>query len=216
MKISVPDSIKACSPSQLAKWIFLSNGVRDFSTLSNQLDFQVQVVSIFSEFSKERLCSSHPTDIVRVFEHLISILSVHDIKEPTGVVTIDGKKYIFDKDFNSYNTGAIIDLKLIESVYDDPYKVLSILYIEEGMKYGQLDKNDKPMNPSKDRIKLFKADFPGDEFLNVFGFFLDYYTKRNNAILALNTAKAMILMESEKNRLKKEIKTLNGSFGQRT
>jgi hypothetical protein len=72
------------------------------------------------------------------------------------------------------------------------------------------------MNPSKDRIKLFKADFPGDEFLNVFGFFLDYYTKRSNAILSLNTAKAMILMESEKNRLKKEIKTLNGSFGQRT
>lgn len=216
MNISVPDSIKACSPGQLAKWVFLSSGVRDFSTLSNQIDFQVQIVSIFSGLTKERLCTMHPTDIVRVFEHLIRILSDHDIKEPTGTVSIDGKKFVFDKDFNNYNTGSIIDMKLIDSVYDDPYKVLSILYIEDGMTYGQLDDNDRALNPSKDRIKMFKDGFPGDEFLNVFGFFLDYYTKLNDAMFALNMARTTIIMEKTMTDLKTEMKTMSGTSGQKT
>ena len=78
---------------------------------------------------------------------------------------------MFNQDFDSWKTGAIIDIKLIESVYESPYEVLAILYIEDGMIYNQVDDRDKIMNPTKERIELFKEHFPGDEFLNVFGFF---------------------------------------------
>tara|TARA_R110002074_G_scaffold29195_1_gene83782 strand:- start:38 stop:478 length:441 start_codon:yes stop_codon:yes gene_type:complete len=146
----------------------------------------------------------------------MNILSDHKQSEPIGTVEIDGNKYVFDKEFKNYNTGAIIDLKLIESVYDDPYKVLSILYVEEGMTYNQIDENDSVLNPSIVRKKLFRESFPGAEFLNVFAFFLDYYTKRNDATFALKMATAQVIAINQKNELKKEIKTLNGTFGRRT
>ena len=216
MNITVPKSIDDCSPGQLAKWIFLSDGIESFDSLMQQLDFQVQVVSIFSGLSKERICSYSPDQVITVFNHLMNILSDHKQSEPIGTVEIDGNKYVFDKEFKNYNTGAIIDLKLIESVYDDPYKVLSILYVEEGMTYNQIDENDSVLNPSIVRKKLFRESFPGAEFLNVFAFFLDYYTKRNDATFALKMATAQVMTINQKNELKKEIKTLNGTFGRRT
>lgn len=216
MNISVPDSLDSCSPGQLAKWIFLTDGLKSFDSLMEQLDFQVQVVSIFSGLSKERVCTYSPTQVVTVFNHMMVILSDHDQGEPIGTVTVDGVKYVFDKEFKNYDTGTIIDLKLIESVYNDPYKVLSILYVEEGMTYNQIDENDKVLNPSVVRVNAFKAEFPGGEFLNVFAFFLDYYTKTNDAILALEIAKAMTMTEIQKKKLMKEITILSGTSGRRT
>tara|TARA_R110001606_G_scaffold56821_1_gene137653 strand:+ start:9209 stop:9859 length:651 start_codon:yes stop_codon:yes gene_type:complete len=216
MNITVPNSIDDCSPGQLAKWIFLSDGIESFDSLMQQLDFQVQVVSIFSGLSKERICQYSPDQVITVFNHLMNILSDHKQSEPIGTVEINGNKYVFDKEFKNYNTGAIIDLKLIESVYDDPYKVLSILYVEEGMTYNQIDENDNVLNPSIVRKKLFRESFPGAEFLNVFAFFLDYYTKRNDATFALKMATAQVIAINQKNELKKEIKTLNGTYGRKT
>tara|TARA_R110000765_G_scaffold313851_1_gene406788 strand:- start:175 stop:489 length:315 start_codon:yes stop_codon:yes gene_type:complete len=103
----------------------------------------------------------------------------------------------------------IIDLKLIESVYEKPYEVLAMLYIEEGLKYNQVDDDDHILNPISKRIEAFKDEFPGDEFLNVFGFFLDRWQKLKGAIWGMNIAMTEMKME-----LKKEIR--NGSIGQPT
>jgi hypothetical protein len=57
---------------------------------------------------------------------------------------------------------------------------------------------------------LFKEHFPGDEFLNFFGFFLREYETRNLAILAiqqLRTMKTQLEMDQQ-------LQIANGSRGQ--
>ena len=213
MNISIPKTLKDCTPLQLSKWVFLSGGEIDIETLSKSLDFQVQVVSIFSGVSKAKLCNYNVTTIREIFEHIIQMLSVQS--ELIGEVTIKGQRYVFDKEFEHKTTGLIIDLKLIESVYNEPYKVLAMLYLEEGMKYNECDDNDHILNPIGKRIEAFKDEFPGDEFLNVFGFFLDRWQKLKDAIWGLNIATTELNLKKTKDEVMKEIEILNGSIGHR-
>jgi hypothetical protein len=214
MKISLPKSLKDCSPEQLSKWVFLSGDGINLETLSQSLDFQVQVVSIFSNVSKPKLYNSDAVDVRRAFNHLIHILS--EESELVGHVTINKKKYVFDKVFEKKSTGFIIDIKILENVFDSPYKILAMLYIEEGMTYNQLDDNDNVLNPTSERIAIFKEDFPGDEFLNVFAFFLDRWQELKDAIYILNMATTKSMMTTTKNELKNELQILTGTIGPQT
>lgn len=215
MNISVPKELKDCTPEQLSKWVFLSSGEIQLDTLSDSLDFRVQVVSIFSGISKPKLYNSDAKLITETFNHLMNVLNRKE-SDLIGEVTIDGQRYVFDPMFENKTTGLIIDIKLIENVYESPYEVLAMLYIEEGMKYNQVDDNDNILNPMKNRIEAFKKEFPGDEFLNVFGFFLDRWQKLKDAIFALNMIQTTMTTNQVKNELKKELETLNGSTGQPT
>jgi len=215
LDIKVPATIKDCSPQQLSKWLFICDGNNELETLSSQLDFKVQVVSIFSNISKTKLYNASAIDINEPFAHLLSILS-YTPKEPKGVVEYDGKKYIFDKTFEKKTTGQIIDLKLIKSVYEDPIKVMAILYIEEGMLYSESDENDNVLNPLKDRMKVFNNNFEGDEFLDVFAFFLNKYETLNHAMLILETARSQMKMKKTKQMIMKEKKEITiGTNGQK-
>jgi hypothetical protein len=65
------------------------------------------------------------------------------------------------------------------------------------------------MNPNEVRYKLFKEHFPGDEFLNFFGFFLREYETRSHAILAIQTLRTMMTTM----QVEQELKIANGSLG---
>ena len=83
------------------------------------------------------------------------------------------------------------------------------------MKYGQVDDRNRVMNPKDKRMKVFE-DFPGDEFLNVFAFFLSNYEKQKNATYALNMAQTQMTMTNMKNELKKELSAVSGTNGRQT
>ena len=206
MKIEIPKSIKDCTPDQLAKWLLLASGDIQLDTLMRKLEFRVQVISIFAGVSKDELRLIDTSDINDMFAHCISMAAEYVPDDPTGEVVIDGNKYLFDKDIHHLNTGQKIDLSLIESVYDDPYTVLGILYIEEGYVYNQLNDKKQVVNPISERIKAFKTDFPGDEFLNVFAFFLTTYENLKVATSILNLAKMEVMMTNLKNEMKNEMK----------
>jgi len=141
---------------------------------------------------------------------LLSMLSEYKSSDPVGLVEIEGKKYYFYKDFRFITTGQIIDLKLIEDIASDPCKAVAICYIEEDMDYCHEDSKGRIINPTDVRYKLFKQHFPGDEFLNFFGFFLREYETRNLAILAiqqLRTMKTQLEMDQQ-------LQIANGSRGQ--
>jgi hypothetical protein len=130
------------------------------------------------------------------------MLSEYKSSDPVGTVEIEGKKYHFNKDFNFITTGQIIDLKLIEDIASDPCKAVAICYIEAGLDYCEEDSKGRITNPTDVRYKLFKEHFPGDEFLNFFGFFLREYETRSRAILAIQQLKTMlttkeVIQESE-------------------
>jgi hypothetical protein len=65
-------------------------------------------------------------------------------------------------------------------------------------------------NPNDVREKLFRDKFPGDEFLNFFGFFLTEYEQRKLAILGIQTLR----MIHQRNQILRDVsKTVSGLSG---
>jgi hypothetical protein len=132
--------------------------------------------------------------------HMLQLLVTYKYQEPKPEISINGKTYCFEKNFAHVSTGQIIDLKLIEDISQDPCQALAIMYVEKGMEYCQEDDRGRVLNPNDNRYKEFKENFPGDEFLNFFSFFLDLSHKRKLAILGIQMARQrmeMMMMEQD-------------------
>jgi len=215
MKINVPSSIKDCRPDQCVKWLYLAPFIQQQkdASLSNLLDFQVQLISIFSDLPVSKVKKAHIDDVLKISEHLFNMLAQYQKAEPAEIVVIEGKRYRFEKDFSLVSTGQIIDLKLIENVNDSPAEALAICYIEEGYEYCQEDDRGRVLNPNKAREEIFKRSFPGDEFMNFFSFFLHSYKERRLAILGIQ----LMRMKMQERKIKASLsETLNGLTGQRS
>ena len=174
------------------------------------IEFQCQLLSIFSGVSINNIKKGNIDDVQQASSQLLSMLAEYKSSDPVGLVEIEGKKYYFYKDFRFITTGQIIDLKLIEDIASDPCKAVAICYIEEDLDYCHEDSKGRIINPTDVRYKLFKEHFPGDEFLNFFGFFLREYETRNLAILAIQQLRTM-KMQLE---MDQQLQIASGSRGQ--
>jgi hypothetical protein len=211
IKLNLPRTISDCRPDQLTKWIMLADAMkeRNDDEWLGMIEFQCQLLSIFSGLSTNKIKQGNIDDVQQASRALLDMLSEYKQTEPNGVVEIEGKKYYFYKDFRFITTGQIIDLKLIEDIASDPCKAVAICYIEQDMDYCQEDSKGRIINPNENRYKIFKEHFPGDEFLNFFGFFLREYEMRSHAILAIQTLKMM----KTKLEMDQDLKIRNGSLG---
>ena len=210
MKVKLPASLHECKPDQLVKWLMLAEVIKDKKEddLFQMLDFQCQLISIFSGLTVSKVKQLAINDVHRLAGHCTRMLSSYEYAEPLGQVTINGQRYVFEKDFRLITTGQIIDLKLIDDVASDPVQALAICYVEEGMEYCQEDSRGRVLNPHHKRYQVFKEEFDGVEFMNFFGFFLRESEKRKDAILAIQTIRTMM------NQRKAMSTIQNGSPGQ--
>lgn len=210
MKVKLPASLHECKPDQLVKWLMLAEVIKDKKEddLFQMLDFQCQLISIFSGLTVSKVKQLAINDVHRLAGHCTRMLSSYEYAEPLGQVTINGQRYVFEKDFRLITTGQIIDLKLIDDVASDPVQALAICYVEDGMEYCQEDSRGRVMNPNDKRYQVFKEEFDGVEFMNFFGFFLRESEKRKDAILAIQTIRTMM------NQRKAMSTIRNGSPGQ--
>lgn len=210
MKVKLPASLHECKPDQLVKWLMLAEVIKDKKEddLFQMLDFQCQLISIFSGLTVSKVKQLAINDVHRLAGHCTRMLASYDYAEPLGQVTVNGQRYVFEKDFRLITTGQIIDLKLIDDVASDPVQALAICYVEDGMEYCQEDSRGRVLNPNDKRYQAFKEEFDGVEFMNFFGFFLRESEKRKDAILAIQTIRTMM-------NQRKALSTIrNGSPGQ--
>lgn len=211
VEIRLPRSIRDCRPDQMAKWLLLAEGVEQSKgNLSRSLDFQCQVLSIFSGLPMTQIRRLHVDDVTNAAKMMLEMLSRLEIREPQERIEIDGKMYYFEKDPLAWSTGQIIDMKLIEDLPSNPSEALAIMYIEDGMEYCQEDDRGKVLNPNKKREAIFKEHFPGDEFMNFFAFFLSESEKRKRAISGIQIARMMVQKEEIEMELSE---TQSGSHG---
>lgn len=210
MKVKLPASLHECKPDQLVKWLMLAEVIKEKKDddLFQMLDFQCQLISIFSGLTVSKVKQLAINDVHRLAGHCTRMLSSYEYAEPLGQVTINGQRYVFEKDFRLITTGQIIDLKLIDDVASDPVQALAICYVEDGMEYCQEDSRGRVLNPNDKRYQAFKEEFDGVEFMNFFGFFLRESEKRKDAILAIQTIRTMM------NQRKAMSTIRNGSPGQ--
>ena len=212
IKLNLPRTIEDCRPDQLTKWIMLADAMKERKDDEwlGMIEFQCQLLSIFSGVSINNIKKGNIDDVQQASSQLLSMLAEYKSSDPVGLVEIEGKKYYFYKDFRFITTGQIIDLKLIEDIASDPCKAVAICYIEEDLDYCHEDSKGRIINPTDVRYKLFKEHFPGDEFLNFFGFFLREYETRNLAILAIQQLRTM-KMQLE---MDQQLQIASGSRGQ--
>jgi len=216
MKVKLPASIHECKPDQLVKWIMLAEVIKERQNdeLFQMLDFQCQLISIFSGIKVNKVKQFSLDDVQRLSGHLTRMIASYSYSEPIGEVTIQGQKYVFEKDFRLITTGQIIDLKLIEDIASDPVQALAICYVEAGMEYCQEDDRGRVLNPNDKRYEIFKEEFDGAEFMNFFSFFLLESEKRKDAILAIQTIR--MKMNQIMKPTKKKTRITNGSPGQQS
>ena len=218
MTIKLPATVQDCTPEQMAKWLMIAPVFEESKNdLSASLDFQCQLISIFSGMSVNKVRKAHIDDVLACTTHILQMLATYRQKEtPTGRVEIDGQVYVFTPDISVMSTGQIIDLKLIESVQEDPCAALAICYIEEGMEYCQEDDRGKVLNPSAKRKEKFLKAFPGDEFIDFFAFFLRQSEVRKLAILGIQMMRSKEQMKMMKETTQAQMKEMipSGSSGQ--
>jgi hypothetical protein len=218
IEIKLPATLQDCTPDMMSKWLMVAPVYQEAAEdMMTSLDFQCQLISIFSGLSVSKVRKAHIDDVLSCSKHILTILGTYVQKEkPTGKVVIDGVTYLFEPDISVMSTGQIIDLKLIESVQEDPCGALAICYIEEGMEYAQEDDRGKVLNPSVKRKEIFKKAFPGDEFIDFFAFFLRQSEQRKLAILEIQIIRmknqTKILKETTAAQMREM--TQSGSSGQ--
>jgi len=218
IEIKLPATLQDCTPDMMSKWLMVAPVYQEAAEdMMTSLDFQCQLISIFSGLSVSKVRKAHIDDVLSCSKHILTILGTYVQQEkPSGKVVIDDVVYLFEPDISVMSTGQIIDLKLIESVQEDPCGALAICYIEEGMEYAQEDDRGKVLNPSVKRKEIFKKAFPGDEFIDFFAFFLRQSEQRRLAILEIQIIRmknqTKILKETTAAQMKEM--TQSGSSGQ--
>jgi hypothetical protein len=212
LEIKLPTTLSACTPEQMTRWLMMAEAMKEQrdDDITQLLIFQCQLLSLFSGESINKIKRADIESIQVAANHLLQLLVTYKYQEPQSEIEINGKVYCFEKNFGYVSTGQIIDLKLIEDISQDPCQALAIMYVEKGMEYCQEDDRGRVLNPNEVRYKEFKENFPGDEFLNFFSFFLDLSEKRKLAILGIQMARQrmeMMMMEQD-------LKIQSGSVGQ--
>lgn len=207
IKVKCPKTLNDCTIEQIGSWIGILDAlkVEDPNELLNNESLMVDVVSLFSGVRKSLVRQFEKIQLMKIYIDLINMLGRHEPTEPKGEVTIDGKKYVFHKDFKKITTGQVIDIKTIEVSYKEPSRLMAILYNEEGFTYGQTDENDQHLKPTKERSSLFAKKFPAEEYINCMAFFLENYEKRKLAFTMIQTVKMQMELEKMGNELKTEI-----------
>lgn len=185
---------------QLSQFIDLI-GETDLSGLMENLNFRAKVVSIFREIPYEQVRKSDVEDVIRISNFYLETLLSYKPELPKEKILIDGKWYVFNPDRNKWTTGQVIDAKMLslEDLKENPEKLLAIFYLN-----GEYD------GDNKEREILFSEKFPAVDFWNFYNFFLLNYESRKLAILALMTARAMMM---SRKALKQQ--AMSGTFGQR-
>ncbi len=214
-EIKLPETINDAPLEVLANWSRYISMLPDELNKDLYLDIQyrLEIVSIFTGKTKSELAKNPSQLINKAFIHCSRMIENFEVKcEPSGVIEIDGKRYVYDKEIHNVSTAQVIDIKLIEDIYKSPYELMAILYVEDGMEYNEEDSSGRIKNTLKERVELFRKHPIGEEFMNMIGFFLDDY-------IILKAATQGKTPKRTKRILKKAAKRIimtNGTNGQRT
>lgn len=124
------------------------------------IDHMVTAAHIFSGLAKSHCYNIDVEDIATFYKEMNQQVSTFKVNEECkGVVIIDGRKFVFNKELDKLPAGRVIDIKKLgDKVLDKPYYFLSKLYVNDEI-------NDKQA------VEMFKRSFPVNEFLGCLGFF---------------------------------------------
>jgi hypothetical protein len=210
-------SLSQLKPVHVTKWLKLMENFKEekYNAILENLQFRVQVVSIFLDMSLSQARRIDVSDLMDISEHYIKLMASFQYRDPDCKVTVNGRQYIASKNYGEWSTGQIIDVKILkeEDFYLHPERFLAIMFVESDLLYCQEDKRGVIINPNSEREKIFKDHFPGDELWRFYAFFLRNYSNWRLAIMGIQTARTMIQTKAMAKELKRRQREMNLKSG---
>jgi hypothetical protein len=210
-------SLSQLKPVHVTKWLKLMENFKEekYNAILENLQFRVQVVSIFLDMSLSQARRIDVSDLMDISEHYIKLMASFQYRDPDCKVIVNGREYVASKNYGAWSTGQIIDVKILkeEDFYLHPERFLAIMFVESDLSYCEEDKRGAIINPNSEREKIFKDHFPGDELWRFYAFFLRNYSNWRLAIMGIQTARTMIQTKAMAKELKRRQREMNLKSG---
>ena len=143
------------------------------------------------------------TGLIPVYEHIQKTLR-HKLKEPPTQIKINGVTYVFDQKISSetWTAGRLIDAdnRAIE-IDKHPQYICALCYIEKGKKYDYPESEGGCM-PLEDRAEIMRQHFNGEDYLDLYAFFLKKFYQLSPGFSILQIARAQIYRQEAERRMR--------------
>lgn len=123
------------------------------------------------DLEKDALQEVSVKSIDHLYSEIVKLIGGHKPRPPRKSIHINGQKYIFVKRFADMSA-AWHELVRRSDFKNNPIRMASLCYIEQGMTYAQKGPNDIIVNPTSERDRIFTSHFPLGDYLDLSNFFL--------------------------------------------
>ena len=148
----------------------------------------VRLNAMFLCLEVRQLSRYKPEDNRTLFMEINQRLNQHEPQAIPLRLEYEGKAYTLRNPFIENPVDWKMDLIDAEPNFkDDPIDIISFVYVEEGMAYGESTEQQTQKNPRSVRNAVFREHLPLSTFLDIQAFFLKSWPElRLSSIMAKN------------------------------
>ena len=159
----------------------------------------IEFICLITGAKRNDLNKVNISELRKIHEHCIGLFKDFQLTKPKDEITINGVSYLL-VDPSKVGIGWHIDISNSD-LQNDPSRLASLMYIEKGTTYGELDENLNMKYSNQERAKIFEEHLPLPDYLNLVSFFL----RQSIELMSSYT-------ENKKTRISL-LKTMIGLFG---
>ena len=186
MQLEIPSKLEHYSVTQAASLIdYLATNPFDKPTIYTMCE----LISVVSGKSVDDIKKIDIENVKSTFKLILETVKRKNSNPPKRI-KIEGNWYQFNQDLaaKEWTAGRFIDADVIgQDIAEYPARLLAILYIKEGTKYGEEN--------MQDRADLFLKNFRGDHYMDVIHFFLQKREKLYPGFMVLQIARSKLSMK---------------------
>jgi hypothetical protein len=130
----------------------------------------IEFICLITGAKRSDLNKVNISELRKIHEHCIGLFKDFQIVDPNKTIIIEGIEYVL-VDPSKVGIGWHIDISNSD-LQNDPSRLASLMYIEKGTTYGELDENLNMKYSNQERAKLFEEHLPLPDYLNLVSFFL--------------------------------------------
>ena len=140
----------------------------------------IEFICLITGAKRSDLNKVNISELRRIHEHCIGLFKDFQLTKPKEEITINGVTYLL-VDPSKVGIGWHIDISNSD-LQNDPSRLASLMYIEKGTTYGELDENLNMKYSNQERAKLFEEHLPLPDYLNLVSFFFATINRINEQL----------------------------------
>jgi hypothetical protein len=140
----------------------------------------IEFICLITGAKRNDLNKVNISELRKIHEHCIGLFKDFQLTKPKDEIIINGVSYLL-VDPSKVGIGWHIDISNSD-LQNDPSRLASLMYIEKGTTYGELDENLNMKYSNQERAKLFEEHLPLPDYLNLVSFFFATINRINEQL----------------------------------